>query len=258
MPLGEILQEPGLEEARQALYRAIESHAWIAMYANCMVEYEGRSASRAIPGDRLIIVKPDGTVIIHGPRGFRPGNWQPDTSSITVTIEEDLLVLKAVRRRPREVLAARCGRVYMLATLVNPEEGGFWMYLNEHEIRDLIAEDPGIVEEGLRIVEAEKKVAPGFIDLYAVDRDGNLVVIEVKRVKAGEEAARQLARYVGHLRRQGRRVRGILVAPDATEAAIYRLEREGLEYRRIDLQALYERLKAKSRRSGGILRFLSG
>ena len=258
MPLGEILQEPVLEEARQALYRAIESHAWIAMYANCMVEYEGRSASRATPGDRLIIVKPDGSVIIHGPRGFRPDNWQPDTSSITVTIEEDLLVLKAVRRRPREVLAARCGRVYMLATLVNPEEGGFWMYLNEHEIRDLIAEDPGIVEEGLRIVEAEKKVAPGFIDLYAVDRDGNLVVIEVKRVKAGEEAARQLARYVGHLRRQGRRVRGILVAPDATEAAIYRLEREGLEYRRIDLQALYERLKAKSRRSGGILRFLSG
>lgn len=258
MPLEEVIREPSVEEAREVLSRAVESHMWAAMYANCMVEYEGRSASRATPGDRLIIIKPDGSVIVHGPRGFRPDNWQPDTSSITVAVEGGMLVLKAVRRRPREILVARCGRVHSLMVLRNPEEGGFWMYLNEHEIRDLIAEDPGIVEEGMRIVEIEKRVTPGFIDLYGIDKEGNLVVIEIKRVKAGEEAARQLARYVEHLRRQGKRVRGILVAPEATEAALYRLEKEGLEYRRIDLPALYKRLKSRARRSNGILRFLPG
>ncbi len=256
MPLELVHAQPGVEEAARILSHGIEYRMWISFFANCTIEYEGRAASRTTPGDRLVIIKPDGSVIVHGPRGFKPDNWQPDTSSITVQHSEGLLIVKAVRRRPREVLVIKCGSIHSIMILKSPEEGGFWMYLNEHEIRDLLASNPSLIEEGLRIVDVEKRIDPGFVDLYGIDREGRLVVIEIKRVKAGEEAAKQLARYIEYFRRGGRSVRGILVAPEATEAAIYRLSREGLEFRRIDLARLYGMLKEQAKSSRGILRYL--
>lgn len=234
-----------LEEAGRLLREAIQRRAWIVFFAECLAEYEGRGASRTTPGDKLVVVKPDGSVLVHSPRGFKPQNWQPDTEAVTVSIEDELLVVRAVRRRPREVLILRCPRVHHVVVGEEPVEGDFWMYINEHEIRDLIAEDPGIVEEGLRIVSVEKPVEPGFIDLYGRDREGRLVVIELKRVKAGEDAVHQLLKYVEAFRKRGVDVRPILVAPGFTGSARMLAARSGVELKEIDLRRIYEILKER-------------
>lgn len=228
-----------VEEARGYLVDALERRLWITMAALCRAWYEGRGASEATLGDRIVMVKPDGSIIVHGHRGFKPLNWQPETSTIGVSVENDMLVIRALRRSPREILVLECASVYALMIASNPEEGQFWMYMSEEEIRDAIVENPSLVEEGLTVIDVEKPVEPGFVDVYARDRSGNVVVIEVKRVKAGEEAARQLLSYVQTLRAKGVQARGVLVAPSITENALALLHQYGLEFKPIDLRKLY-------------------
>jgi RecB family endonuclease NucS len=237
-----------LEDARVHIAEALERRYWITMAALCRAWYEGRGASEATLGDRIVMVKPDGSVIVHGHRGFKPLNWQPETSAITVTVENGMLVLRALRRTPREVLVLECSNVYSILIALNPEEGQFWMYMSEEELRDIIAGNPSIVEEGLRIIDVERPVEPGFVDLYARDRDGNIVVIEVKRVKAGEEAVKQLLSYIEALKARGVRARGILVAPSVTENALKLIHLYNLEFKQVDLRKLYmESAKRRAR-----------
>jgi RecB family endonuclease NucS len=175
-------------------------------------------------------------------------NWQPAGSTISLNIENGVLLVRALRRSPRETLVLRCGRVYLLAGLISPRPPRFYMYLSESQIRDILASNPHLIEDGLRIAGIERPVNPGFVDMYGYDKDGRLVVFEIKRVKAGEEAARQLLRYVEALRSRGlKNLRGVLLAPDFTESAIRLLEVSGLEYKRIDIRALYEMASSKGK-----------
>jgi len=63
--------------------------------------------------------------------------------------------------------------------------------------------------------------------------DGNLVVLELKRRKADLHAVSQLKRYVEALSKEHGNVRGILVAPSLTSGAKKLLEKEGLEFRKV-------------------------
>ncbi len=238
-----------LGEAAEAIRSAVESRSLLVVLANCWVEYEGRAASKSTPGDLVVIVKPDGAVIVHGPRGYKPQNWQPDTSAVTVEASEGELVLRAVRRRPREVLVLHCGRVYHVAWGTGVEEASHWLYTSEREMRDAIASNPSLLMEGFRVARIERPVEPGFIDLYGYDSEGNLVVVELKRVKAGESAVRQLLRYVEALEKKGYRgIRPVLAAPDFTEAAVRLASQAGVELVRLDLRRIYEAVYGRSRR----------
>jgi RecB family endonuclease NucS len=91
------------------------------------------------------------------------------------------------------------------------------------------------VEEGLKLITYEKKVKPGFIDIYAVDSKGKMVIIEIKRKTAGKEAALQLAKYVDSVKNMvNREVRGILVAPTLAKGVQKLLVTLGLDFRRLD------------------------
>ena len=113
------------------------------------------------------------------------------------------------------------------------------MYGDEQDVRDVLAENPSLIEEGLELVEKERRVSTGFIDLLCRDKDGRLVVVEVKRGKAGAEAVIQLKRYVDALKNElNLKVRGILVAEALSRGVKPLLEREGLEFKRLDLKKI--------------------
>ena len=251
------LASPSPEESLSLVEEAVSRKLLLVLAGLCEAVYEGRGASEAGPGDKLVIVKPDGSVIVHGVKGFKPLNWQPDTSYIDVSLSGGELVLKFVRRRPREVLVVKCSEIGFVAACLAPVEGAYWMFMSEEEIRGLIVSRPeSFLGERIRFLEKEKSLGEeGFADAYGYDEEGNAVVVEVKRVKAGEEAVRQLMRYVERARalRKGR-VRGILVAPDITEAARKLLEAGGLEFVRIDLRKAY--LEAKRRRQASLEDFI--
>ncbi|MCE4606819.1 MAG: endonuclease NucS [Desulfurococcales archaeon] len=234
------------------LSEAVHDKVMLIIIGSCLTIYEGRGAAHSDYGDKLIIVKRDGSVIVHGPRGFKPLNWQPDTVHISFLEEGGELVMRAVRGKPRETLVVKCRETFGCVTHAAREGGGFYMYFSEAEVRDILRDNPELIEEGLRITDVEKPIQPGFIDLYGIDIEGRTTVFEIKRVKAGEEAARQLYGYVERLKRSVPNIRGVLLAPDFTESALAFLQKAGLEAKQINLKKLYEMYSERVKRRTGI------
>jgi RecB family endonuclease NucS len=94
---------------------------------------------------------------------------------------------------------------------------------------------PSLLEEGFKPISYEKKVEPGFVDVYGVDKDGRLVVVEVKRKTAGKEAVLQLAKYIDAIKSKAdRELRGVLVAPSLGKDVQRLLVTLGLEFKALD------------------------
>ena len=63
-------------------------------------------------------------------------------------------------------------------------------------VREMILADPGIVEEGLRVLDGNLQAGTGdFIDLVASDASGSLVLLEIERENEDELLVRLLDHY---------------------------------------------------------------
>ncbi len=239
-------------DAAEELNNAVKSKNLVIMVCRCSIDYRGRSRSVLPEGDRVIMIKTNGAVIIHRPYGYSPVNWQPDTSYIKFDYIGDSIVMTAVREKPREILSARITRIYTVVIAKELEDKAkFSMYVSEKEVKDVIEKHPELIEEGLRITAREKRVETGVIDLVGIDKNGAIVLIEVKDEKAGVEAGAQLLKYVKALEKTSGKVRGILVAPDFSKSLIEFLERNNLEKVRYDpskiIKILEEELTSKQK-----------
>jgi RecB family endonuclease NucS len=73
------------------------------------------------------------------------------------------------------------------------------------------------------------------VDVYGIDRDGRLVIIEIKRKAAGKDAVVQLAKYVKAIDEMSEMsIRPILVAPSISKGTHKLLFTMGVEFRRVD------------------------
>lgn len=232
---------PNLEEASAFIKSSVQEKATILIIGECRVDYEGRSASRLENGERIVIIKQDGAVLVHRPMGYAPVNWQPSTTVIEVTHRPDIgMVIHAVRDSPREYLTIVFSRVDFVAAKHLVDRGEFSKYVDEELMREIIVENPWLLEEGLEVLEVEKPVGDGRVDLYARDRTGKRVLVELKRVTATREATIQLYKYVEAFKREyGERPRGILVAPSFSPSALETLLRLGLEYKYVDIKKMW-------------------
>ncbi|WP_342744582.1 hypothetical protein [Deinococcus hopiensis] len=52
------------------------------------VTYHGRAMSTADMGPYLLLLKRDGSVQIHSPKGVKPMNWHPKTDELTAFVED--------------------------------------------------------------------------------------------------------------------------------------------------------------------------
>jgi RecB family endonuclease NucS len=108
-------------------------------------------------------------------------------------------------------------------------------------MQQALAANPGLIEDGLELLDRELPTDVGGIDLYARDAAGRYVVVELKRGKASHEAVHQLSRYVERVRELvDGEVRGILAAPEATAPALAQLERLALEFREVTALPSFE------------------
>src|SRR5437773_12090374 len=91
------------------------------------------------------------------------------------------------------------------------DEAEFILHSSEEEMQRAILAEPGLIEQGLRVVDFEKKVAPGLVDGYGIDTQGNTVGIEIKKDPAGDDAVKQLVESVRNLSpAEDKRLREIL------------------------------------------------
>jgi hypothetical protein len=229
------IKNPTIKEAAEVIKGALSERKGIVLIGNCWVDYQGRASSKLDPGERIVIIKKDGSVLVHRPTGYEPVNWQPPGSLFKTSVIEEILGIRSIRRKPSESVQIFFNRIYLLSTLNLIDRGEFFLHASEAEMQKAILLKPSIIEHGFKPITYEKKVEPGFVDVYGTDKNGKFVVIEIKRKTAGREAALQLAKYVKAIKViVNREVRGILVAPRMAKGVQKLLTTLKLEYKSLD------------------------
>ncbi|MEM2094491.1 MAG: endonuclease NucS [Candidatus Bathyarchaeia archaeon] len=232
-----MLYKPTLQEVADNLRHALAQRKCIIILGTCQVEYKGRTRSSLTSGERIVLIKSDGAVLVHRPTGHEPVNWQPSNSIFRTYLSESYFTLDAVRREPPESLMIKFTKVNALTAAVLSDVGEFTLHVSESEMRQAIIAEPTLLLSNFKPISFEKKVEPGFIDVYGVDSEGRLVVVELKRVRASKSAVLQLSKYVNYLRAMTNgNVRGILAAPGLLRGAHKLLATLGLEFVQVDLE----------------------
>jgi len=243
------LHDPDVHRAAEFIGEAVSERKALVIVGNCWVDYRGRASSRLEPGERIVMIKGDGSVLVHRPVGYEPVNWQPAGCLFQTRVVGDVLHVRAVRRKPSESVSISFDRVYLLSAMSLVDKGEFSLYASEEDMQRAILLEPSILEPDLKPISYEKKVEPGFVDVYGIDRNGKMVVVEIKRKVAGREAALQLAKYVDSVRTVvSREVRGVLVAPRLARGVQRLLMTLGLEFKALDPKKCTEVLRMSETR----------
>ncbi len=225
-------------QARKEIESALSARRLLVCVGGCVVRYKGRAASKLSEGDRLLVVKHDGTFLVHQGSGMKAINYQGPGAAVTVGEEGGELVVKAERLKPmHEAIEVRFRRVDYCGSFVMHDDHKLQLFGSERELSSLLIQDLHLIEPGLTPLKGESDVKRGSIDILAEDAAGSLVAIELKRRSAGLDAVTQLKRYVDQLqKRRGKRVRGIICAPEITPNALNMLSSEGFEFFKLDYE----------------------
>ena len=232
-----IFERPSLKSSVTIVKEAIAKHKCVILLGRCKVEYQGRARSTLESGERIVIIKEDGATLIHRSTGYEPVNWQPSGCYFRTSLISGALVLNVARRGPRESLKVFFDQIYAIIVTKMVDVGRFDLHVSEKEMQEAILSEPELLEEGFRPIAYEKRIEPGFLDIYGLDRSNVFVVVEIKRVRAGKSAVLQLAKYVKEVKSTvDRDVRGVLVAPQLSKDVQRLLATLNLEFKRVDLE----------------------
>lgn len=239
--------DPRLSEAAEILEKAFRSRSFALVIGNCRVDYEGRASSTLEWGERMTMVKQDGSVLVHRPTGYEPVNWQPPKCVVKVKLNDFGMVLSASRSQPKENVSIEFQQISLTVTGNLADSGEFALYVTEEQMKQAILTAPDLVEAGLKPLQEEKSLGEaGFTDIFAEDKEGRLVVVEIKRNAASKDAVLQLERYLDTLRRKvDRPLRGIVVAPELRKSAQPTLDSLKLEYVRLAPEKCFSVLKSR-------------
>ncbi|NIQ04885.1 MAG: DUF91 domain-containing protein [Candidatus Korarchaeota archaeon] len=198
------------------------------------VEYGGRAKSKLKEGRYLLLSKPDGSLLIHGPEKREPINWQPPESSLHAQSRNHHLRVVSIRTTPRERLLVSISHAFVLL-LVQLEKGAFTLWESERQMVDSIYSKPELLENGFQPIRREALTPYGKIDLVGLDKEGVHVLCEFKRRKAEMSAVSQLRRYIQYYKEVSKgaksKVRGFIVAPDVSSSAMRLLRKYNLEFK---------------------------
>lgn len=208
----------------------------VAVIARCRIDYQGRASSTLSAGDRMILFKPDGTLLVHTAGKLKPVNWQPPGCTFHAGIEKEDLVVTCTREKPKELVRITLEEVYAIQSFTLRDDEGLELSGTEDDMQALLAQRPDLVEPGFKFWSRERSSRRGPMDLYGEDVQGRRVIVETKRRAATVGDVEQIRRYVEKeqaARGDGIKVRGILLAPTVSDTAKRYLVDLGLEWREI-------------------------
>jgi RecB family endonuclease NucS len=162
--------------------------------ARCEVRYSGRLTALLPEALRLIMVKADGSVLIHADAGgYKPLNWMTPPT----VIEErpgGMTVRKRAGQSEDQLEIEIAELISDVAHELDPDPALTKDGVETH-LQELLAEQPQWCGEGFRLVRREWPTDIGPVDLMCRDSEQRWVAVEIKRT-AGIEAVEQLSRYL--------------------------------------------------------------
>jgi RecB family endonuclease NucS len=209
--------------------------------ARCEVSYTGRLSAFLPESTRLVIVKADGSVLVHADAGgYKPLNWM--TPPTVVEEDGDPLERMVVRKRAGKTEDRLEIRILELLSDVEHEMGEAAPLEKdgvEADLQEALAADPSRLGEPLTIVRREWATDVGPVDLMCRDREGGWVAVEIKRIGT-IEAVEQLSRYLECIRIDPAKAacRGILAAQQLKPQAIALATARGIACAEVDLDVL--------------------
>ena len=215
--------------------------------ARCQVDYVGRLTAHLPMATRLILVKADGSVSVHADdRAYKPLNWMSPPCTLKIADPDpeaaDALGVTEVwqvRAKDGDTLHISLAEVFHDSAHELGVDPGLQKDGVEAHLQALLAEHPGALGEGMRLVRREHFTPIGPVDLLLRDPGGAHVAVEVKR--RGEiDGVEQLTRYLELMNRdpQLAPVRGIFAAQQIKPQARTLATDRGIECRLVDYDAL--------------------
>jgi RecB family endonuclease NucS len=169
--------------------------------ARCEVRYSGRLNALLPEALRLIMVKADGSVLVHADAGgYKPLNWMTPPTVIEETPTQMIVRKRAGSSEDRLQIDIQEVLSDVSHEMGSPDaDAGLAKDGVEAHLQELLAEQPHWCGEGLRLVKREWATDIGPVDLMCRDMDESWVAVEIKRV-AGIDAVEQLTRYLERIR----------------------------------------------------------
>src|SRR3954451_14678499 len=205
--------------------------------ARCAVDYSGRLSAHLPEALRLIILKADGSVLVHADAGgYKPLNWiMPPTAVIE---EGDSITVRKVKGEYQleitlhEVVSDVTHTMDFDADRLSKDGV-------EADLQVALADAPQFCGESFRLVRRECPTDIGPVDLMCRDEADGWIAVEIKRVGT-IDAVEQLSRYLERIRQDPGRpdCRGILAAQIVKPQARVLAESRGLTWVEVDLAEL--------------------
>ena len=206
------------------------------LVARCEVTYTGRLNAVLPEAVRLLILKADGSVLVHDDAGgFKPLNWM--TAPTFVADEGGRLVV--TKPKTEDALEIRLVEVLSDVTHDMGESAALQKDGVERDLQEALAAAPEALDGELTLVRREWSTEIGPVDLMCRDGDGGWVAVEIKRIGT-IEAVEQLTRYLEFIRRDPAKAAcsGILAAQSLKPQAVALAESRGLRCVEVDLAVL--------------------
>jgi endonuclease len=206
--------------------------------ARCEVRYSGRLDAVLPEALRLLMIKSDGSVMVHADTGgYKPQNWM--TPPTVIEESEGLIVVRkragATEDRLDIVISEVVSDViHDMGEAAALEKDGV-----EADLQVALAAAPEFCGEGFRLVRREWPTDIGPVDLMCRDAENGWIAVEIKRVGT-IDAVEQLSRYLERIRLDPamERCRGILAAQVIKPQARVLAEARGLGCVQVDLAVL--------------------
>ncbi|MBS3147686.1 endonuclease NucS [Candidatus Woesearchaeota archaeon] len=239
-----------LEDYAVLLKDAINRTETIVFSCRCQVRYSGRAESYLDTGDRVVMIKSDGALLIHQPTGNAPINYMKPGTSHTLIINSGKLKLKSNNIHQKESIDVSIDKMHFFNSHKLEDAQNIIVSGTEDDMSDMIYRNPAMIEDGFKPVSQEEQTKYGFIDVMGVDKKGVLTIVECKRYCAELSAVTQLRRYVEKIMvsKGITKVRGIIAAPKITENAKKMLEDWGFEFKSINPPKYFEEYDKKQAR----------
>ena len=171
--------------------------------AKCSVDYAGRLSAHLPLATRLLLVKADGSVLVHSDSlSYKPLNWMSPPCTIAVIEPEAeqanagvIEVWKVAQAKTADLLVISIHEILHDSAHELGHDPGLQKDGVEAHLQKLLSEQIELLGEGTRLVRREYMTAIGPVDILATDAAGGSIAVEIKR-RGDIDGVEQLTRYL--------------------------------------------------------------
>lgn len=215
--------------------------------ARCSVDYAGRLSAHLPLATRLILIKADGSVLVHSDSlSYKPLNWMsPPCTLSEIEPGEDQRdagvreIWKVTHAKTADLLVISVHEILHDSSHELGHDPGLVKDGVEADLQRLLAEQIELLGEGHRLIRREHMTAIGPVDILASAPGGGTVAVELKR-RGDIDGVEQLTRYLELLRRDPllAPVTGVFAAQEIKPQARTLAEDRGIRCLILDYDAM--------------------